>query len=59
MKLKLKNCPICKSFLKKVKIDRKGIILTGYKCTKCNEIFFPSVKVFKYEILSEKRKISR
>lgn len=57
--IELKNCPICKSTLKKVKIERKGIILTGYKCSRCNEVFFPSDEVFKYEILSGKRKMTR
>ncbi|MBI4018094.1 MAG: hypothetical protein HY368_00620 [Candidatus Aenigmarchaeota archaeon] len=45
--------------MKKVEIERKGIVLNGYKCSKCNEIFFPSDEVFKYEILSGKRKMAR
>lgn len=53
--IELKTCPLCKGKLKKVIEKRRNIDLAGYKCKKCNEIFFPSNEIVRYEILTGRR----
>lgn len=52
----LRSCPICKGNIKKIVEERKGVKLAGYKCEKCDETFYPSGEIVRYEILSGKRK---
>lgn len=52
----LKSCPVCKGRVKKMVEERNGVELAGYKCEKCDEVFFPSGEIVRYEILSGKRK---
>ena len=57
--IELKTCPLCKGKLKKVTETRRNIALAGYKCGKCDEIFFSSGEIVKYEILTGKRETVR
>jgi len=54
--IELKNCPVCKAKLKKIIVEKKDVALAGYKCEKCNEVYFPSSEIVRYEILTGKRK---
>jgi len=52
----LKSCPVCQGRVKKIIEERNGIAIAGYKCEKCDEMFFPSGEIVRYEILSGRRK---
>jgi len=52
----LKSCPVCKGRVKKTIEERSGVALAGYKCERCDETFFPSGEIVRYEILAGRRK---
>jgi hypothetical protein len=48
----MEKCALCKGKLKKHKEKKDGVDISGWKCTKCNETFFSSHDLLKWEVLS-------
>lgn len=54
----MKECT-CGGNLIKTSIERNGVRLYGMKCKKCDEIYFPSSEMMRYEILTGKSSLVR
>jgi hypothetical protein len=52
----MKKYAICGGELKKHSKKSEGILIKGWKCKKCSETFFPSSKMLRRGILTERRK---
>ena len=52
----MEKCVLCKGKLTKHKEKKDGVDISGWKCTKCNETFFSSQDLLKWEVLSGRRK---
>lgn len=52
----MEKCVLCKGELKDHKEKKDGIKIRGWKCTKCNETYFASNELLKWEVLSGRRK---
>ncbi|MEK6858210.1 MAG: AbrB/MazE/SpoVT family DNA-binding domain-containing protein [Nanoarchaeota archaeon] len=55
----LKKCYKCNVEVKEFKAVKDNITLNCLKCPKCNEEFFTSSELIKYDILTGKRKMIR
>jgi len=52
----MERCVICKGKLTDHKEKKDGVEIHGWKCTKCNETYFSSNELLKWEVLSGRRK---
>ena len=52
----MERCVICKEKLTDHKEKKDGVEIHGWKCTKCNETYFSSNELLKWEVLSGRRK---
>lgn len=59
MKKFLEKCYKCNVDVKEAKVTKNNIVLKCLKCPKCNEEFFTSSELIKYDILTGKRKMIR
>lgn len=51
----MERCAICKEKLEDHKENRDGVEIKGWKCSKCNETYFSSNELLRWEVLSGKR----
>lgn len=51
----MERCAICKGKLEDHKEKRDGVEIKGWKCSKCDETYFSSNELLRWEVLSGKR----
>ena len=59
MKPFMKKCYKCKSDVKVAKTRKEGIVLDCMKCQKCQEEYFTSSELIKFDIKTGRRKMVR
>jgi hypothetical protein len=53
--MKMEKCVLCGGFLESYKEVSEGVEIKGWKCKKCQETFFPSSEMLRWEVLTGRR----
>ncbi len=51
----MERCVLCKGELNPHKEQSEGVEISGWKCAKCEETFFPASQMLRWEVLTGKR----